>query len=179
MTNSGAKPHKAKKNKKKNRSLWLHSILWSRFPFEFLSSELFPFSAPLSSRFKMQLEPPNNILCFSPSRAAFYGLGCTQQDLFFLFFVKALKCSKLSCFDGTSKQNERPFDKMCPSRTFSCFAVLYVVFCTLGCPVKYEHQSHIFLIQGFTMRVRDAPYGVQMWPQYEQIATFCFAKIQS
>lgn len=43
---------------------------------------------------------------------------------------------------------------MCRSRTFSCSAVLYVVFCTLGCPVKYEQQSCTFLMQGFTMRVR-------------------------
>lgn len=65
------------------------------------------------------------------------------------------------------------------SDVFYFTAVLYIVFFTLGCPVKYERQSPIFLIQGFTVRVRDAPYGAQMWPQHEQIAPFCFAKIQS
>lgn len=181
MTNSGAKPHKAKK--KTDRSDFI-AFCGQDFP---LSSSP-QSSSPSPHPFHLDLK------CSWSHLIIFFVLALQEQrfmvwavhsKIYFLFFAKALKCSKVSCFDGTSKQNEWPFHKMCRSRTFNlfhffpCSAVLCIVFCTLGCPVKYEHQSHIFLIQGFTMRVRDAPYGAHMWPKHEQIATFCVAKIQS
>lgn len=62
------------------------------------------------------------------------------------FFAKALKCSKVSCYDGTSQWNQRPFNKMCRSQTFSTLPQFYMSFSSpWGAQLNMSTRAPFFL----------------------------------
>lgn len=65
------------------------------------------------------------------------------------FFAKALKCSKVSCYDGTSQRNQRPFNKMCRSQTFSTLPQFYMSFSSpWGAQLNMSTRAPFFLYKG-------------------------------